>query len=110
MCVLESASLARSPVWDDVARFVKFTDLSVISGVPILLYRDIIPKTKLETNRFDRVLVNVLVLDAKVRGFKSCRVDEFLKVIKIRSTTSFGGEVNQEDPRKILRHVKITCK
>jgi hypothetical protein len=55
-------------------------------------------------------MVSVLALDAKVRGFKSCRFDEFLKVMKIRSTISFGGEVNQEDPRKILRHVKIICK
>jgi hypothetical protein len=46
----------------------------------------------------------------KVRGFNPGRDDGFLRAIKIRSTTSFGGEVKPSVPcRKILRHVKHPC-
>jgi hypothetical protein len=42
-----------------------------------------------------------------VRGFKPRRGDGFLRAIKFRSTTSFGGEVQPQDPcREILRRVK----
>jgi hypothetical protein len=53
------------------------------------------------------VIVSVLVTGRIVRGFKPGRVDEFLRAIKIHSTSSFGGEAKPEAPcRKILRHVK----
>jgi hypothetical protein len=56
-------------------------------------------------------VVSVLSTGPKGRGFKHGRGDGFLRAIKIRSTPSFGWEVEPEAPcRKILRHVKITCK
>jgi hypothetical protein len=52
-------------------------------------------------------MVSVLATGPKVRGFKPGRGDGFLKAIKIRSTSSFGGEVKPEvECCKILRHVK----
>jgi hypothetical protein len=52
-------------------------------------------------------MVSVLAIGPSVRGFKPLRCDGILKAIKIRSTTSFGGEVKPLDPcRKILRHEK----
>jgi hypothetical protein len=43
----------------------------------------------------NRNLFNTLsiVIGPKVRGFKPAEDDRFLMAIKIRSTTSFGGEV-----------------
>jgi hypothetical protein len=57
-------------------------------------------------------MVSVLVTAYKVRGFKPAERDGFLKAIKIRSTSSFGGEVKPDAPcRKIIRDVKkISCK
>jgi hypothetical protein len=50
---------------------------------------------------------NVLATGPKVRGFKPGRGQWIFKGDKIRSTTSFGGEVKPSLPcRKILRHVK----
>jgi hypothetical protein len=52
------------------------------------------------------VMVTVLLIGAKVRGFKSGRGVGLLRAIKIRSTTSFGGEVKLSAQfRNILRHV-----
>jgi hypothetical protein len=52
-------------------------------------------------------VVIVLVVGPKVCGFRLGPDDEFLRTIKIRSTTSFGGKVKPSAPcRKILRHVK----
>jgi hypothetical protein len=52
-------------------------------------------------------VVSVLDAGPTGSGFKPGRGDGFLRVIKIRSTPSFGWEVNPEVPcRKILRHVK----
>jgi hypothetical protein len=52
-------------------------------------------------------VISVLVTGPKDRGFKPGRGDGFLRVIKIRSTPSFGWEQMPEVPcRKILRHVK----
>jgi hypothetical protein len=46
----------------------------------------------------------VLAIGPKVRGFKP---DRGRWIFKIRSTTSFGGQVKPWPPcRKILRHVK----
>jgi hypothetical protein len=58
--------------------------------------------------RFGGVVVSVLAIGPKVRGFKPCRGDVFLRATKIRSRTSFGGEVKSVDLCKILRlrHVK----
>jgi hypothetical protein len=57
--------------------------------------------------RFGDVVVNVLATGLKGRGFKPRLGDGFLKVIKIRSTRSFGWEVKPEVPcRKIVPHVK----
>jgi hypothetical protein len=39
------------------------------------------------------VMLSVLAIGPKVREFKSCRRDGFLKAIRIRSTSFFGGEV-----------------
>jgi hypothetical protein len=52
-------------------------------------------------------MVIVLALGPKVRGFKPGDSGGFLRVIKILSTTSLGGEVKPLARfRKILRHVK----
>jgi hypothetical protein len=52
------------------------------------------------------VMVTVLLIGAKVRGFKPGWGVGFLRAIKIRNTTSFGGEVKLSAPfRNILRHV-----
>jgi hypothetical protein len=57
------------------------------------------------------VMVSVLAIRPKVRGFKLGRGDGFLMAIKIRSTSSFGVEVKPEAPcSKILRHVKFICR
>jgi hypothetical protein len=49
----------------------------------------------------------VLVIGPKVRGLKPVESDWFLMAIKIRSMTSFGGEVKPSAPcRKDLRHIK----
>jgi hypothetical protein len=49
----------------------------------------------------------ILAIGPNVRGLKPGRDDGFLGAIKIRSTTSFGGEVKPSTPfHKILRHVK----
>jgi hypothetical protein len=54
-------------------------------------------------------MVSVLTIGSKVRGFKPSQGDGFLRAIKVRSKTFFGGKVNLEAPcRKTLRHVKKT--
>jgi hypothetical protein len=51
-------------------------------------------------------VVSVLATGSKGRKFKPDRGDGLLKVVKIRSTPSFGWEVKPDVPcRKILRHV-----
>jgi hypothetical protein len=56
------------------------------------------------------VMVIVLAIRPKVRGFKPGREQWLLRAIKIRSTTSFGREVKQSAPCcKILQHVKDPC-
>jgi hypothetical protein len=61
------------------------------------------------TSRLGDEKVSVLSTGHKVRGLKPERGDEFLSAIKIRSTSSLGGEVKSSAPcGKILRHVKIT--
>jgi hypothetical protein len=53
------------------------------------------------------VLFSLLAIRPNVRGFKPGRGDLFLRAIQIRSTPSFGAEVNPEAPcRKILQRVK----
>jgi hypothetical protein len=65
----------------------------------------------LARNRLAGVIVSVLAIGPKVRRFKPSRGDGFLRAIKIRSTSSFTGEVNPEAPcRKILRLVKNRLK
>jgi hypothetical protein len=57
------------------------------------------------------IIVGVLAIGPKVRGFKLSQGNGYLRAIKIHSTPYFGGEAQPSDPcRKILRHVKITCK
>jgi hypothetical protein len=52
-------------------------------------------------------MVSLRAIRPKIRVFKPGRGDGFLSTIKIRSTPSFGGEVNPEAPYlRILRHVK----
>jgi hypothetical protein len=46
------------------------------------------------------LVVSVLAMDPRFAGSIPAEVDGFLRVIKIRSTTSFGGDVVD------LRHVK----
>jgi hypothetical protein len=46
-----------------------------------------------------------LPLDPRFAGSHPVKDDEFLRAIKIRSTTSFGGEVKPSVPCKFLRHV-----
>jgi hypothetical protein len=56
------------------------------------------------------VMVIVLAIRPKVRGFKPGREQWLLRSIKNRSTTSFGREVKQSAPCcKILQHVKDPC-
>jgi hypothetical protein len=43
-------------------------------------------------------MIGVLAIGLKDRWFKPGRGDVFLKVIKIRSTPSFGGEVKPSIP------------
>jgi hypothetical protein len=57
------------------------------------------------------VVVSVLATGPKGIRFEPCQGDGFLRAIKIRSTPSFGWEVEPEVPcRKILRHVKELLK
>jgi hypothetical protein len=49
----------------------------------------------------------VIVLSIGPKGSNPAESDGFLRAIKIRSTTSFGGKVKQSVPcHTILRHVK----
>jgi hypothetical protein len=50
----------------------------------------------------------MLVTEPKVHRFKPSRGNGFLRAINVHSTPSFRGEV--KSCRKILWHVKITCK
>jgi hypothetical protein len=52
------------------------------------------------------LVVSVLATGPKVRGFDPDR--EFLRVIKIRSTTSFGGEVKPSVPCRRFTACKRT--
>jgi hypothetical protein len=54
-------------------------------------------------------MVSVLVIVPSFRGFKLGRSDGYLRAIKIRNTSSFGGEVKLSAPYcKVLLLVKIT--
>jgi hypothetical protein len=46
----------------------------------------------------DGLMVSVLAIEHKVRGFKADQGDGFLRAIKIRSTPSSGGEVKPSAP------------
>jgi hypothetical protein len=50
-------------------------------------------------------MVSVLATGSKGRGFKPGRGDGFLRVIKVRSTPSFGWEVKLEVPCCKILHV-----
>jgi hypothetical protein len=66
---------------------------------------------KASLSRLGGVMVSVHAIRLKVRGFKPGGSDGVLRTIKICSTPFFGREVKPEAPcRKILRHIKITCK
>jgi hypothetical protein len=55
----------------------------------------------------DALMVIVLDIGPKVRGFKPERGNGFLKAIKICSMPPFGGEVKPSAPcRKILGHIR----
>jgi hypothetical protein len=57
------------------------------------------------------LLIIVLAIDPRFAGSYPAEDNEFLRVIKIRSTTSFGEEVKPSAPcRNILRHVKEHCR
>jgi hypothetical protein len=61
----------------------------------------------IELDSLDGVMVSVFAIGPKVRRFKPCRGDGFLRAIKIRSIPFFGGEITPEAPcRKILQCVK----
>jgi hypothetical protein len=61
--------------------------------------------------RWCRLIVSVLAVGAKVRGFKLGRGNRFLRTINISSTPSFGGEVQQEAPScKTVWQVNIIWK
>jgi hypothetical protein len=56
-------------------------------------------------------VVSMLATGSKVCGFQPGRDDGFLRVIKTRSTTPFGGEVKPEFPcHKMLWNIKTTWK
>jgi hypothetical protein len=50
------------------------------------------------------VMVSVLAIVPKVRGFKSDQGQDngFLRAMKIRSAPSFGGEVKPSAPRRMI--------
>jgi hypothetical protein len=51
-----------------------------------------------------------LTLNLRFAGSNPAEDDGFLRVIKITSTTSFGGDVKPSSPcGKILRHAKESC-
>jgi hypothetical protein len=80
------------------------TNLSILR-----LYRVLweISHNKRHSVAFGGLAVIVLTIGSKARGFKPG--DGFLRAIKIRSTTSLGGEVQPSAPcRKILQDVKET--
>jgi hypothetical protein len=55
-------------------------------------------------------VVIVLPIGLKVRGFKPAEDKGFVGAMKIRSTTSFGGQVKPSAKcRKVLRHVEDPC-
>jgi hypothetical protein len=49
------------------------------------------------------IVISVLAIGPKIRGFKPGRCDGFLRAIKICSTSSFGGEAR---PSALCRHVR----
>jgi hypothetical protein len=51
-------------------------------------------------------VVTVLTLDARFAGSNPADNDALIRAIKIRRTSSFGGEVKSWACCKILRHVK----
>jgi hypothetical protein len=56
------------------------------------------------------LVVTVLAIGPKVRGFKPSREQRIFKGDKIRRMTSFGGEIKPSAPcRKILQHVTDPC-
>jgi hypothetical protein len=56
-------------------------------------------------------MVSMLAIRPKVCRFKPIRGKGFLRMIKMYSMHSSGEEVKQDTPcRKILWHVKVTCK
>jgi hypothetical protein len=68
-------------------------------------------KLLLQPSHLSGVMVSVLAIRLKICGFKPGLGNGFLRAIKSRTAPSFGGEVKPEAPcRKILWHVKITCK
>jgi hypothetical protein len=70
-----------------------------------------LPEATLKHSRLGGVVVSVLATGPKGRGFKPDRQRCILREIKIRGTTSYGGEVNPWAPcRKVLRHVKNTIR
>jgi hypothetical protein len=52
------------------------------------------------------LVVNVFAIAPKVREYKPGEGDEFLRPIKISSTSSFGEVTPEAECRKILRQVK----
>jgi hypothetical protein len=62
-------------------------------------------------NLLGGLIVSVLVIAPKVRGFKSGRINGFLRANKIRCTPSFGGKIKPLAPcHTILLHIKITSR
>jgi hypothetical protein len=55
-------------------------------------------------------VVSVLATGPKVAGSIPTEVDEFLRVIKILSTTSFGGEVKPSVPCRRFTACKRTLR
>jgi hypothetical protein len=52
------------------------------------------------------LVIACLPLDTRFAGSNPAEDDGFLRVIKIRSTTSFGGEVSRRSHVADLRHIK----
>jgi hypothetical protein len=55
------------------------------------------------------LVVIVLAIGPWVRGFKHGRNNRLLRTIKVRSASSFGGEIKPSTLCKILWHVKDPC-
>jgi hypothetical protein len=72
-------------------------------------YASLIVSKMVSFSHLGGMIVRVLAIGPKLRGFKCCRGDGFLRALKIRSTPSFGRELKPSAPcRNIYYMQQIT--